>query len=237
MSKQSRIIVFELMAMGIAIAGLAGGANSAGIIDGGPWTRVVYDAHGNVLSAAGRMTDRTPLALTVMTSEEPGRVVATTTFIRGAETLRMERIYDEASGLEVTYSSGAESAKLFMKRDAGTRETSAAVVLADGEVRAVTLDDRGNGLSGDARAVRGAFLARSHLFQLVREFERNASRLGGPVPEAGSVFMWKVPDAPSLDDCAQGCKARCAWECTLPGVACPICKSSCAAGCRIGCAS
>jgi len=58
------------------------------------------------------MTDRTPLALTVMTSEEPGRVVATTTFIRGAETLRMERIYDEASGLEVTYSSGAESAKL-----------------------------------------------------------------------------------------------------------------------------
>ncbi|MBI3447755.1 MAG: hypothetical protein HY049_02355 [Acidobacteria bacterium] len=209
--------------MGVVVTAIAGGINPAGVIDGGPWSRIVYDAAGNVVSAAGRTSQRTPMALTVATSEEPGLVVATTTFVRGEETLRMERVYDEARGLEVTYSAGAESAKLFIKRDADTGETSAVVVLADGEVRAATLGERGNRLSGDARGVREAFLERSHLFQLVREFERNASMLGGPVPEA-----------PCLDGRANGRKNQCAWECALSGVSCGICKSSCAAGCSPG---
>ena len=201
-----------------------------------PWDQVIYGSEGEVLAAHGRDSAGQRLVLTVATVEIGSRLIATTTYVRGKDTLRIERTYDPILGLEVTYSSGAERLLLTVRPETESGERSAVYTFPDGRVFPVVVDAEGNILQGNVRALREIVDAPGRIQALYRQYRKDADRLGGSVPEAGKAFMWRVPDAWCLDECATGCADQCRWEC-LSVLACGICKDACMLGCYIGCAS
>jgi len=239
MRKPSRRIVLGAAALVALAVALSASFNSTAGVDLNPWTQVVLGDDGRVVAAAGAASPGVPLILTVSATQDQYRVTSTTTYVRGKESLRMERSYDAGGGLDVTYSTKAESVRLLVRHEEDTGETTAVVILPDGEVRSVTADSRGHVVAGDPRGWHQAILSRSHVVPLLREFEKHAGSLGGPVPESGNPLMWKIPDGDCLDTCAEGCKHQCAWECSVPLliIPCTSCQAACGAGCFIGCAS
>jgi len=201
-----------------------------------PWDQVIYGSKGEVLAAHGRDASGQHLALTVATVEIGSRLIATTTYVRGKDGLRIERTYDPILGLEVTYSSGAERLLLTVRPETESGERSAVYTFPDGRVFPVVVNAGGRILQGEIHALREAMDAPGRIQALYRQYRKDADRLDGPIPEAGRPFMWKVPDAWCLDECALGCADQCRWEC-LSLLACGICKEACMMGCFIGCAS
>jgi hypothetical protein len=238
MTRCSRTIVYETAALVAAVAALSASFNSTAGVDLTPWNRIVTGNDGRVVAAAGAVSPGVPIVLTVSTSRDEYRTTSTTTYVRGNETLRMERSYDIDGGLDVSYSAKSESVRLLVRREPDTGETTAVVVLPDGEVRSLTADSGGHIVAGDPHGWHQAILAKSHVVPLLREFDKHAASLGGPVPESGNKLMYRIPDSGCLDACASGCKYQCAFECLspVPGP-CEICNSACALGCFIGCAS
>jgi hypothetical protein len=239
MTDVSKRLVFEVVALVVVLIAVSTEFASPPGDSRSPWKEIAYDAEGRVMAARGYDAPEVPLALTVTSQKVGDRLIATTTFVRGKETLKMERIYDGTGDLDVTYSTGTEKVRLLVRRDPASEETEALVMLPDGEVRSIVVDASRGIVSGDPRGWHEAILAKTHMVPLVREFDRHAASLGGPVPMAGTILMWKVPDGGCLDSCSEGCKHQCAWECTatILIIPCASCQTACMAGCFIGCAS
>jgi len=243
MSRVLRRKTIETVALVLAVVATSAVFNSSAttaqnrITDRNPWSHVLSSEDGSVRAAFGSAGRGVPLFLTVATTVQEKRIVATTTYVRGKQTLRIERVYDQARGLDVTYSTRSEMVRLLVRQDPSSSETVVEYVFPDGDVRSVWLSPDRKTVSGDIESIQNDLLARCHFIPLLREFSRHRAALRGPISVAGDRYMMRVPSQPCLDECSYDCRYQCAFECAIGPFSCGICNFACAAGCAIGCSS
>jgi hypothetical protein len=235
--KRWTMSVIAVIAWGIALGGAPSAkqelSSHAAELASSPWTRVVYDDDGTVLKATGHGERRVPIGLSVSRERLDNRPGTTTTYVRGKETLRIERIYDPGRSLNVSFRTDLEQWSLSVLRDAVTGEALALYTLTDGVAYSLWVDEGGHVLSGDVESLRQALTAPSAIGRLLRHYVRDREPLRGHLPTSGEESWRVLPLVDCKDVCALGCPRQCAWECAI-GV-CDICMISCAIGCAIGC--
>src|SRR6267378_4213818 len=101
MSRTSKRLVYEVAALVAVVVALSAGFNSTAGVDLTPWTQVITSDDGRVVAAAGAAAPGVPLMLTVATTQDQNRVSSMTTYVRGRETLRMERNYAASGALDI----------------------------------------------------------------------------------------------------------------------------------------
>lgn len=228
-------IVCGVALCGTVLAGPPGGGRPA---DAGkaPWSDVIRDADGNVLKATGRGEGRVPLSIAVSRDRLDGRPGTTTTYVRGNDTLLIERVYDPERGMSLAFRTIRETWQVSLSLDPLTGEGQARYEL-DGRSFALWVGANGQVAGGDLEGLREVLFSRSPIAELMRHYLRDRAALGSGVPAAAEtaiIFSW-VDQEPCRDECSLGCELQCAYECNLTPFHCQICKTACAAGCAIGC--
>jgi len=228
-------IVFGSTLCGTVLAGTSNGARP-GETSRGRWNSIVRDSDGSVLRATGHGEGNVPISLAVSRDRLDGRPGTTTTYVRGNDTLQVERVYDPARGMSLDFRTSRESWRLSISLDPSTGEGQALYEL-DGRRFALWVNESGQVLGGDLEGLREVLFSGSPIAELMRHYEQDRRSLGRDVPssaELAIVFDWRDQE-PCRDECSMGCTLQCAYECTQGPITCQVCLTSCGIGCAIGC--
>ncbi len=221
-----------------AMATLWGSAGLLLAVDKGqgrnPWTQVVHDGNGRLVSAFGTEKPGVPLELTTETETLGARSVMRTQFRRGGDSLQIEKIYEGGYAMDIVYTAKAERLVVSLSLDDLTGESLVVYRLPDGEVFSLWISQDGQLLSGDVDGLRRALKGPMDITKLMRSYVEHKKPYEGSLPSSAErLIMLQVS---CEDACAAGCGAQCAWECSFWGAAgCQVCHTACATGCAIGC--
>jgi len=231
------MVVFAVAFCGTVIAGPAAGGHPADAAKG-PWTSVVRDTDGTVLKATGLGEGRVPVSISVTSHRLDGRPGSATTYVRGGETLQVERVFDPEHGMSLSFKTNRETWQLSIALDPFTGEGQALYTLGPKSF-ALWVNENGQVLGGDLDGLREVLFSRSPIANLMRHYVKDRKSLGNDVPISGElaiVFNWRDQER-CRDECSMGCTLQCAYECTGGPIVCQICMTACGLGCAIGCGS
>jgi hypothetical protein len=232
-------MVMFLMAILIGAGSGAFGASSTAAES--PWTQILYGERGEIRLAQGRSSDGRMLRMSVETLAGDGAILSTTRYAHGKRRLVIERHYRSDGALEVRYLSEEESIALSIAPGGAPGSQIVTYLLHNGERFTFEINGGECRSSSALAELRKSLSSSKSVMPLLKHYSRRTANLRGAVPEAGDPLMLRVPDGDCLDACALECDRQCAFECNLgsflfPG-ACALCKTSCAAGCLIGCSA
>ncbi len=198
-----------------------------------PWTQVVHDSNGRLVSAVGTEQRGVPLELSTEMETAGGRSVIKTHYRRGADSLQIEKIYQGGNAMDIVYTVKDERLVVSLTLDDLTGESLVVYRLPDGEVFSLWISQDGQLLSGDVDGLRRALKGPMDITKLMRSYVEHRKPLEGSLPSSAErLIMLQV----SCDDaCSVGCRVQCATECAAAPGACQVCNTACAIGCIIGC--
>lgn len=235
--RRSRLLV-SMLAVGVVAVTVAAAAPRGGwiTVPGRPWTDILYGPDGTLESARGYAPNGIPLSLNLESDRVGDSLRTTVKYLRGKQSLRIDRSLDPRRGLIMSYRTEMESWTLSILPDETTGEALALYTLTGGRTFSFWIDAQGQVVNGDLEKLRKALKAPSVIGRLLRQYSRDRDRLGTLVPTVGEAAFFAMPQKTCEDSCAEGCSGQCAWECNFWGYfGCRICRISCALGCSIGC--
>ncbi len=199
-----------------------------------PWSQVLYDADGRLLSASGMEKPGVPLELSTEAGMLGSRFVMRTHYRRGEDELRIEKIYEGSYKMDVIYTAGEERLVASLTLDDVVGETLVVYRLPNGRVFPLRVSEDGELLSGDLHGLRRALKGRMQIARLMRSLVENGQALESALPSsAARLIMLEIYCEHA---CADGCAQQCSTECSLFGPAgCQLCQTACRVGCAIGC--
>jgi hypothetical protein len=231
-------LVATILAAGLLTASAVQARPRAGwiAVPGDPWSHVLYGPDGTLEAARGRGSHGVPLSLEIESSDAAGSLRATLRYVRGRQSLRIDRTLDPLRGFTVSFRTDMESWTLSILPDEASGGALALYTLTGGRTFSFWVDAAGNVTDGDLEALRRTLDAPSVIRGLLRHYSRDRQALAGLVPSVGESAVLALPQKSCEDACAEGCSGQCAWECVFWGlIGCRICNISCALGCAIGC--
>jgi len=210
------------------------------------WAERAVDPEGATVRALGTDADGGAVRLIAARAATDGIDQTTFVFLEGGRQLVIERVAGP-QGVSLSARSGRDRLVLELQTDPLRHGSVLRYTLPDGGTLEYQVGARGQ-VTGDGPALRRAFDRYRALVDQMASFAAVVED-----PEIGVLFGRGGISSPRLesggkfgaynrclDECANECGAQCAAECNLGildpfGMVCGLCKTSCLAGCSVGC--